>query len=139
MSQAPYSCPLFLKLEPIPPHILTSSPSGAMATKTQAMAAFLLLNLMFCPFASGQLPLTCLLLLPKLSSCGTLSVLIRLGITGILRTITTTGCCSLFTTTTSAQAIQCLCLETKLGLLSVSDVSAILTACNQPVPNPLCP
>lgn len=138
MSQALPSCPLFLARTKSP-HISSSSPSAPMATKTQATTAFLLLNLIFCPFASGQLPntplITCVPSFSTLLSCRVLIVLIRLG----LGNTTSTPCCSFFTNLTSAQAIQYLCNAAKLHLLTVNDVRVILTACGQPVPNPLCP
>ncbi|CAA6662835.1 unnamed protein product [Spirodela intermedia] len=110
-----------------------------MATKTQATAAFLLLNLLFCTFASAQLVTTvtqCLSQTVELGVCGVVLNLIKIdGLTGPLNTT----CCNLFSALTSQQASSCLCIAIKLGFLGLNvtipgDIGILLTYCGKQVP-----
>ncbi|CAA6665226.1 unnamed protein product [Spirodela intermedia] len=116
-----------------------------MATKTQAIAAFLLFNLMFCTFASGQLlslpVLKCVSKTLELITCGVVLNLIKIG--GLTEPLNAT-CCALFSALTGDQAAQCLCAAIKINLLGLNvsvpgDIGLILTSCGKPVPVLSCP
>lgn len=122
------------------PPLLSSFPltsCGDMATKIQAKAAFLLFNLMFCTFASGQvlnLPLIKCLSQPRIADCGLL-----LRFVSLCPHSTLDPCCSFFTNLTSVQAIRCLCVTVNRSLLGPNisvpgDIVWILITCDKPVP-----
>ncbi|XP_078438597.1 putative lipid-binding protein AIR1B [Wolffia australiana] len=80
-----------------------------MATKTQAAAVFLLLNMVFFTFTNGQLlspELWCLTQTRELLTCCTALSLVQ--ITGVTDTLTT-ACCGLFAGLTPQDSGACLC------------------------------
>ncbi|CAA6653795.1 unnamed protein product [Spirodela intermedia] len=111
-----------------------------MATKTQATAAFLLLNLMFCTFASGQLPFTpsipilqCPIKITEVVVCGILINLIKIG---DLTAAANSTCCALLAPLTNDEAANCLCLSVKFTLLGFilsvpGDINLILNSCGK--------
>ncbi|CAA7388189.1 unnamed protein product [Spirodela intermedia] len=120
-----------------------------MATKTQATAAFLLLNLMFCTFASGQLirlppispVLGCVAQLGQAGVCGLLLNILRIG--GFDKLLNAT-CCALFASLTGGQTAQCLCIGVKLRLLGLNvtvpgDINLILQSCGKNITIGGCP
>ncbi|CAA7410904.1 unnamed protein product [Spirodela intermedia] len=114
-------------------------------TKTQAKTAFLLLNLVFFTFASGQLlnlpGLRCVNETQKLADCALL--LHSIGFDPV-RPLNSRlrPCCSLLMNLTSADASLCLCVAAKLNLLGPNisvpvDILLILRICGKPVPSDL--
>ncbi|CAA7388191.1 unnamed protein product [Spirodela intermedia] len=120
-----------------------------MATKTQATAVFLLLNLMFCTFASGQLipvlpsiPVVgCVVQLAQAVACGLLLNLLKIGSFSAVLNAT---CCALFASLTSGQTAQCLCIGIRLRLLGLNvsipgDINLILQSCGKNITIGGCP
>ncbi|XP_078445941.1 14 kDa proline-rich protein DC2.15-like [Wolffia australiana] len=111
-----------------------------MAGKTELTAAFLILNVVFFTFASGQLlaSLTsCIGDILQVTVCGTALNLVKIG--GITDVVTG-ACFVLLTTLTPLQAGKCLCAIAKINVLALivdvnipGDINLLLKACGKQV------
>ena len=109
-----------------------------MATKTQVVAIFLFLNVIFGTFALAQL---CPLTIVQATLCGGLLDIINVGgVTGLLQGL----CCNLFTLLASDQTTNCLYTSLKVAVLGLNislleAINLVLKACGKSYTIGSCP